>query len=222
MNGGSNDNQPRARSAGSGPTRETVILEAVHLYLEGTVAAAIMAMLGVSRWSGHARVERRSAPCARRRCRCVHADGDRPDSAPVAHDESTGPSRSAARLTGCRTAPARSVAWPHLPLVEGAPTRQVYRHGPAMAMHVLRGLEVHGRTPHQLWLAGAARLRARRFAGSGQGAIAASSAPHVRAYRGDLGYRRRARQGPSGRHPRCCRQSQPRLALLLLFQGRSR
>jgi hypothetical protein len=47
VNGVSNDNQPRARSAGSGPTRETVILETVHLYLEGTVAAAIMAMLGV-------------------------------------------------------------------------------------------------------------------------------------------------------------------------------
>jgi hypothetical protein len=42
VNGVSNDNQPRPRPAGSGPTLETV-----HLYLEGTVAAAIMAILGV-------------------------------------------------------------------------------------------------------------------------------------------------------------------------------
>jgi ABC-type nickel/cobalt efflux system permease component RcnA len=46
VNDGSNDDQPRARAAGSAPTRETVVLDAAHLYLEGTAAAVIMAVLG--------------------------------------------------------------------------------------------------------------------------------------------------------------------------------
>jgi hypothetical protein len=47
VNDGSNDDQPRARAAGSAPTRETVVPDDVHLYLEGTAAAVIMAALGV-------------------------------------------------------------------------------------------------------------------------------------------------------------------------------
>jgi hypothetical protein len=46
VNAGSNDDQPRARAAGAAPTRETVVLDAAHLYLEGTAAAVVMAALG--------------------------------------------------------------------------------------------------------------------------------------------------------------------------------
>lgn len=46
MNDASNDDQPRSRTAGSAPTRKTVILDAAYLYLEGTAAAVIMAALG--------------------------------------------------------------------------------------------------------------------------------------------------------------------------------
>jgi ABC-type nickel/cobalt efflux system permease component RcnA len=47
VNGESNNSQPRARPAVSGATREPVMLEAAHLYLEGTAAAVIMAVFGV-------------------------------------------------------------------------------------------------------------------------------------------------------------------------------
>lgn len=47
MNDGINDDQPTVRSVGSATTRKTVALEPVHLYLEGTATAAIMAMLSV-------------------------------------------------------------------------------------------------------------------------------------------------------------------------------
>jgi hypothetical protein len=43
---GSNDDQPRAGAERSAPTREIVLPDAAHLYLEGTAAAIIMAALG--------------------------------------------------------------------------------------------------------------------------------------------------------------------------------
>lgn len=46
MNGVSNEEQPTIRPIRSTPSREAVTLEPVELYLEGTVAAVIMAMLG--------------------------------------------------------------------------------------------------------------------------------------------------------------------------------
>jgi hypothetical protein len=46
VNDESNDGQPRSRAAGLAPTREAVVLDAIHLYLEGTAAAVIMAALG--------------------------------------------------------------------------------------------------------------------------------------------------------------------------------
>ena len=45
MDGGNNDNQPATRPRQS--ARKTVILDDVHLYLEGTATASIMAILGV-------------------------------------------------------------------------------------------------------------------------------------------------------------------------------
>jgi hypothetical protein len=47
VNGGSNDDQPRTRSAGSPSIQETAGLDAFHLYFEGTAAALMMALLGV-------------------------------------------------------------------------------------------------------------------------------------------------------------------------------
>jgi hypothetical protein len=46
VNDVSNEDQPRARAAGSAPARETVVLDTTHLYLEGTAAAVIMAAFG--------------------------------------------------------------------------------------------------------------------------------------------------------------------------------
>jgi hypothetical protein len=46
VNGVSNEEQPTIRPIRSTPSREAVTLEPVELYLEGTVAAVIMAMLG--------------------------------------------------------------------------------------------------------------------------------------------------------------------------------
>lgn len=46
MNGVSNEEQPTIRPIRSTPSREAVTLEPVQLYLEGTVTAVIMAMLG--------------------------------------------------------------------------------------------------------------------------------------------------------------------------------
>jgi hypothetical protein len=45
VDGGNNDNQPATRPRRS--ARKTAMLDDVHLYLEGTATAAIMAMLGV-------------------------------------------------------------------------------------------------------------------------------------------------------------------------------
>jgi hypothetical protein len=97
------------------------MLESVHLYLEGMVAAFIMTMLGAIsgmvtlELSGDQRLALLVASAA------FMLPGDRPDGAPLAHDESTGPSCGATRLTGCRTAPAPS-AGRTFRLVEGAPT----------------------------------------------------------------------------------------------------
>jgi hypothetical protein len=46
VNGRSNEEQPAIGPIRSTPTREAVTLEPVELYLEGTVTAIIMAMLG--------------------------------------------------------------------------------------------------------------------------------------------------------------------------------
>jgi hypothetical protein len=45
VNGGSNDDQPWTKVAGSA-TRKTIVLDAVHLYFEGTAAAISMVALG--------------------------------------------------------------------------------------------------------------------------------------------------------------------------------
>jgi hypothetical protein len=46
VNDGSNDDQPRTGAARSASIRETVMLDAGRLYLEGSAAAVIMAVLG--------------------------------------------------------------------------------------------------------------------------------------------------------------------------------
>jgi hypothetical protein len=46
VNGGSNDDQPWTKVAGSASTRKTIVLDAVHLYFEGTAAAISMVALG--------------------------------------------------------------------------------------------------------------------------------------------------------------------------------
>jgi hypothetical protein len=46
VNGGSNDDQPWTKAAGSASTRKTIMLDAAHLYFEGTAAAISMVAVG--------------------------------------------------------------------------------------------------------------------------------------------------------------------------------
>jgi hypothetical protein len=46
VNGGSNDDQAWKKVAGSASTPKAIVLDAVHLYFEGTVAAISMVALG--------------------------------------------------------------------------------------------------------------------------------------------------------------------------------
>ena len=48
MSDGSSSSRVAARSVGSAPTRESIVLDSTHLYLAGAGAAAIMAMAGVT------------------------------------------------------------------------------------------------------------------------------------------------------------------------------